>query len=259
MVRKNISKEFRYNKKKPIVNNDDLIEAEGRRVPVCFCIDTSLSMNIIVDEKDTKATGQRISFDGIKGELVEGGVSIKDCVNERLSKFYKILARDSKRLGIEIALVTFDDYTMVHDFKSIKALGNIPVIHTKGEKSYLGEGLETALEVLELRKEGYKKQELSYYQPFLIVMTDGLNTKDDEIFEEIKNKIVEKVKQKKLNLIICSFSDNIPPALKELQKGNDELMASYNKGYGNPLFTMDSTIKIEQLFNYITKTVGGLS
>lgn len=260
MVRENRTKPHRHDKKRqPLFNNDDLLEAEGRRVPVCFCIDTSLSMNLIVNDKESRSLGKTISVDGIAGELVEGGLSIKDCVNKQLVGFYETLSKKSLQYGFEIALVMFDDVTTVHDFKTIKQLGAIPTIHTQGEKSYLGEGLDVALEVLEQRKAGYLQAELSYYQPFLIVMTDGRTTEDDNLLIGVTDRIVEEVKQQKLNLIVCSFTEEVPDSLKALQRGNEELRNSSQKGYGNPLFTMTTSEKIDNFFNYITRTVGGLS
>lgn len=234
-----------------------LAEIVGRRIPVCFCIDTSLSINLIVDETDSHSTGQTAIVEGQKGELVTGGLSVKDVLNQHLESFYQQFGHElSRNPGVEIALVTFDEIARIQQpFTSFRSLKNIPKVHALGTESQLAEGLETAICLLDERKAYYNSNTETYYQPFLIVMTDGDIDIDNPDFQRMKDRIVKETAATKLNLIICSFTEEIAPALLALQEGNEKLRARKPQ-YGNDIFTTKNKADIAAFFNYLTQTLG---
>lgn len=229
----------------------------GRRIPVCFCIDTSLSINLIIDDTNSKPTGQTAIVEGQEGELVTGGLSIKDELNQQLEYFYQQFGHEfSRNPGVEIALVTFDEIARIQQlFTSFQSLDKIPRVHAQGVESRLAEGLEAAVELLENRKSYYKSEVKPYYQPFLIVMSDGDIDIDDPDFQRMKDRIVKETAATKLNLIICSFTEEIAPALLALQEGNEKLRARKPQ-YGNDIFTTKNKADIAAFFNYLTQTLG---
>lgn len=241
----------------PPKNKTGFSAPAGKRIPVCFCIDTSLSMNLIIDDKNSQSVHQTVTIEGQKGQLVTGGTSIKNCLNQQLETFYRQFNKEvSRNSGIEIALVTFDEIARIsQDFTTFRQIEKLPTIQTKGLESNLAEGLETALDLLDRRKRYYLDEELSYYHPFLIVMTDGQINRNDPYFQRIKEQIVSQTEQAKMNLIICSFTKEVAPALLDLQEGNVRLKERKQGYYGNEIYHLDSTENIANFFHYMTVTL----
>lgn len=139
------------------MNNDlvlysaDLIENPSPRVPVVLCLDTSGSM----------------SGDPIR-ELAQG-----------VAQFYSsIYADEIARFSAEIAIVTFgaNGVSRLADFGPVEEHPRV-VLQADG-LTPMGEGIGVALDMLEERKRQYKEAGVDYYQPWLVIMTDGGPTDD---------------------------------------------------------------------------------
>ena len=128
------------------INASDFGSSTKRRLPICFCLDTSGSMM---------------------------GNPIKQ-LNQGLSNFIaSIKANDDTRSSTDIAIITFGSAVeIVMPFGRISGEG-LPDISASTTMTPIGEGILTALELLNARKEGYKEQGIKYYQPWLVVITDG--------------------------------------------------------------------------------------
>ncbi len=118
-----------------------------RRLPICFALDTSGSMM---------------------------GNPIKQ-LNMGLNNFIaSIKANDDTRSSTDIAIITFGSKVeIVMPFGKISKEKGIPEITASTTLTPIGEGILTALELLNARKEGYKEMGIKYYQPWLVVITDG--------------------------------------------------------------------------------------
>lgn len=127
-------------------NASDFGNSTKRRLPICFCLDTSGSM---------------------LGNPIQQ-------LNMGLSNFVaSIKANDDTKSATDIAIVTFgSSVEIVMPFGKIKDEG-IPEISASTTLTPIGEGILTALELLNARKEGYKDLGIKYYQPWLVVITDG--------------------------------------------------------------------------------------
>ena len=128
------------------INASDFGSSTKRRLPICFCLDTSGSMM---------------------------GNPIKQ-LNQGLSNFIaSIKANDDTKSATDIAIITFgSSVDIVMPFGKISEDG-LPEIKASTTMTPIGEGILTALELLNARKEGYKEQGIKYYQPWLVVITDG--------------------------------------------------------------------------------------
>lgn len=126
-------------------NASDFGNSTKRRLPICFCLDTSGSMM---------------------------GNPIKQ-LNMGLNNFIaSIKANDDTRSATDVAIITFgSSVEIVMQFGKIR--DGLPEISASTTLTPIGEGILTALELLNARKEGYKEMGIKYYQPWLVVITDG--------------------------------------------------------------------------------------
>jgi len=151
----------------------DLAENPTPRVPVALCLDTSGSM-----------LGDKIR------ELVEGVNVFYDAIDED----------DDAHDAAEVSIVEFNSgANLIQDFASIENLVRIDAIEPTGS-TFLGEGVNLALDTLEKRKALYSTAGVLYYQPWLVLMTDGQPNGDHASLELAIQRVTELVAAKKLTV-----------------------------------------------------------
>lgn len=179
------------------VRSEDLVNNPTARVPVCLCLDASGSME-----------GQPMQ------EL-----------NEGVREFYEAIKEDEIAVySAEISIVTFSGMKAecMADFASLELQPNPPRLEAYG-RTPMGEAVNMALDLLERRKQEYRDAGVDYYQPWLVLMTDGVpNGAPDELQRAI-NRTVEAVSNKKLTIfpigigseadmnVLARFSPNRSP------------------------------------------------
>lgn len=131
------------------LRKEDLLLNPTSRVPVALCLDVSGSM-----------AGEPIT------EL-----------NEGIDHFFDALYGDAiAKTSAEVAIVTFSDQPEIKlDFQSLDRIEAPPTL-TAGGTTDLGGGVNMALDKLETRKNEYKHAGIDYFQPWLVLMTDGQPT-----------------------------------------------------------------------------------
>jgi len=159
-----------------ILREQDLIENPTTRLPVCLCLDVSGSMAGKPIEELSR--GVEYFFDAIKSDEIA-------------------------RYSVELAIVTFESSAEVLlDFANIDRQ-QVPYLSANGSTS-MGEGVDLALNILEQRKQEYSSKGVDYYQPWLVLMTDGYPT--DSIDSSVLK--VEALKNKrKLTLFSVAIGD----------------------------------------------------
>lgn len=130
----------------PVVNQGE------RHVPAVLLVDTSGSM---------------------------AGASI-DELNRGLVEFGEALAEDSLAFGrTEVCVISFN--SSVHTEIGFRpASGYQAPILSAGGLTSLNEAIEVGLDAIESRKTEYRNQGVSYYRPWLFVLTDGVPTDIDK-------------------------------------------------------------------------------
>jgi uncharacterized protein YegL len=144
--------------KKLKIKVDDLANNPSIRLPICLLLDTSSSMK-----------GSRI-----------------DKLNEGMKMFQESVCSDEVlKLSAEICIITFGNKGFSDEnnegpnagIKNITDFGyienhKIPDFEAGGYTP-MGEAVQKAINMLQARKKEYKKNGVEYYQPWLVLMTDG--------------------------------------------------------------------------------------
>ena len=186
------------NKRNAVLRVEDLVNNPTPRVPICLCLDTSGSMGRTVGGT---RTGETFYSDGQQWNLVTGGTSSISEMQLGIEQFYKSIRGDENAsYSAEIAIVTFDDKAFcVEDFANIDRQEEVPKLIAKGNTA-IGEGVNLALDLLERRKAEYKEKGVDYFQPWLVLMTDGTPNGDREALIRAINRTRDYVDSDKLTV-----------------------------------------------------------
>lgn len=132
------------------INEIELAQNPTTRIPVCLCLDVSGSMN----------------------DTYNGVVKI-DALNEGIQKFYNVIKQDNTtKYAADISIVTFDSEAHVYDKFSNVDSKPIPYLKADGG-SAMGMGIKESLDLLLEQKKKYKEYGIDYYQPWLVIISDG--------------------------------------------------------------------------------------
>ena len=232
------------------VGEDDLVFNTNPRIPVCFCIDVSSSMLRVIDESTSVDTGRTEFRDGKMWRIVEGGRTLLDDVADGINKFYDAIRNDEvASLSCEIALVTFSDNAQLHeDFSLVERKSEMTTAKLQqnlGDNTNMVDGVSRALEVLEARKKEYQANGIEYYQPWLVLFTDGEPSSTSGLVE-IQNKCKNLESDRKLVIFPLALTD----------EADKTVLAGFS-GKRKPLSI--KTDKVEQFFEWLSKSVSIVS
>lgn len=129
-----------------VIRTEDLLHNPTNRVPIVLCLDVSYSMS-----------GQPIT------EL-----------NEGVRQFFQALKNDPiASVSAEVAIIAFHDGPeLILDFQALERINSVPILEPKGMTD-LGGGVLESLACLNERKNEYQEAGVEYFQPWLVLMTDG--------------------------------------------------------------------------------------
>lgn len=157
-----------------IFDIEDLVSNPSARIPVVIVADTSYSMY---------------------------GAPIKE-LNDGNALFYDTIKKDNYAYGAaEIATVTFGGKARcLSYFKPVYNQPYPPHFDVDGDTP-MGEAVNMALDMLNRRKEEYKRCGVSYYQPWMVLMTDGQPNGSAAELQRAKERVTQLVNDRKLTVI----------------------------------------------------------
>lgn len=189
------------------------------RLPVCICLDMSASM---------------------KGEKF-------DKMKEGLKMFCDAILNDPKaKRSAEIAIITFNDKYNI--YRKFGRLDNPIILNNvkPGFGTKVSPAINCALDMLERRKEEYRRLGMEYYQPWLVFISDGL---PGDKCDDAKERVLELERNRKLvvlSLPILSAKDD-----KEKNERTMTFMDGFSASKSLP---MDSE-KIKEFFIWLSRSI----
>ena len=168
------------NYKQMLAGLQGLMNNSAPRVPVALCLDVSSSMD-----------GEPID------ELNAG-------VGQYLTEIYN---DDMTRNSAETAIITFaDEAECLLDFNTVDQLA-LTSLEANGTTD-MGKGLTLALDLLDKRKQQYKTVGVEYYQPILVVMSDGEPNGNPKVLKQATCRIQQMIAERKLTVIAVGIGEN---------------------------------------------------
>lgn len=175
-----------------VLRKKDLFDNPTARIPVCLVLDRSLSMS---------------GDPGLGAPIRQFNPRPIDELNDAVAQFFSEVKDDVILLnGAEIATVTFAaDVHVLGDFEALSRSQPVKIDLDQYGGTSLGSGVNVALDLLEQRKEEYAHAGVDYYQPWLVIMTDGLPT--DETYIAAAARTRERALQRKLVVFPVAIGD----------------------------------------------------
>ena len=129
---------------------------------------------------ETVSTGRREFHDGKWWNIVEGGITALQEMIGGVNLFYdNLLEDDVARYSAEVCVVTFGGNSpeLIMDFANLdrqesERQQKLSDLQAHGETP-MGEAVNMALDCLDKRKKEFKDAGVDYFQPWLVLMTDG--------------------------------------------------------------------------------------
>ncbi len=179
-----------------------------KRLPIIFCLDTSGSMRKCL--AGGKQTGERV-YDEDSNSMchrVIGGIRALDELNKAMKHFFYCIRNNMYALSAaEIAIVTFDDMPhVIRDFCRVKESDGDKDILSElkvGVYTYMGEGLQKALDMLQDCLQKYHEYGIDYDAPWLIMISDGFGNGNSYEYEDAKRRIANLNRDE--NLVVFSI------------------------------------------------------
>ena len=151
----------------------------------CLCVlvlDTSGSMNA----------------DNAIGQLNQGLQTFKS----------QIMNDETARDRLEIAIVSFNSEIKVELQPSLISEIEMPTLKASGQ-TQLVRAIEEAQQVIKDRKDYYKSKGLTYYRPWIVVMTDGDPSPANQDIDGIAQKIPEDADAKKYVFFMIGVGNEV--------------------------------------------------
>jgi len=222
-----------------VLRQQDLVTNPTTRLPVCLCLDVSGSMN---RTEGGTPTGRQEFIDGAMWDIVTGGTTALQELKQGIKYFFEAIKNDEvARYSVELSIVVFqDNATTILDFANIDRQ-RVPSLTAQGSTA-MGEGVNLALDILEQRKKEFSSKGVDYYQPWMVLITDGYPT--DNTSNAI-NRVKKLGQNKKLTLF-------------PVATGNDadiNILKEFSTLKNNMVLKVQSAEHFKELFEWLSQSV----
>lgn len=236
-------------------------ESGNARMLLCFCIDISQSMSLILDGYCEGRDYRYISSYGRSEDGVSNIRSVEALPGRvllnRLSKLTDILCKminDLKRQrdianSVAICITTFSQYAdVIQEFQDLKNISETYIsrkLQLGTDSTNMAKGLDFAEREIKNQQRILDRAEIDTYTPMLVVMSDGLPT-DGVDADKKREAIRTQSDEGRLNVIPIFIGGNSDYASQRFLKGmnRDEI-----------LYTMSTESEYERVFGIVRNAI----
>lgn len=236
---------------------ENIISNGEARIPICFCIDTSSSMNFITNrpEEYTIVENSSHTVDGVRN--VKGAVAKRGyTLHTRIEKVRGVLTDMLQRMKYDrrisnaaaISIVNFDVFAdCIAEFSEIDKLIKGDLISSidtdeRRDKTNASKGIYMALERLDQFSRVNKMAGNESYKPVLIFMSDG-DVNEDLGAGAASYEVRERSNAGKLNVIPIAIG----------RDANESWMRGLTKD--GHVYRMEYEDEFDEVFNIIAKRI----
>lgn len=170
-------------------------------------------------------------------------------LNQGLIEFGSALQEDSLALGrAEVCVISFNSSVQTEMGFRPACDYEAPVLSAGGLTS-LNEAIEAGLDAIEARKAEYKAQGVSYYRPWLFLLTDGAPT-DKERETEARRKLRRAIENKKVVYMPMGIGDGADIA---------KLQSYYPEGTAAKTVLKANTSNFKEAFVWLSQSLSVVS
>ncbi|MBO4695408.1 MAG: VWA domain-containing protein [Clostridia bacterium] len=200
----------------------DLLDDPVQRIPICICLDISGSM---------RKYG--------KFEQLKDGLII----------FSNAILEDPKaKEAAEVAVLLFNNKCRVlYEFGRIKNVLTLDEGIVPENGTIFSDTLKKALKMLDDRKKEYAAAEVEYYQPWLVIISDGLPG-DMKQCDELKPTLIEMQKNRKLAVF------SIPIIPKDIEPSKEKEICNFMDGFSIDKSMVLNSQKIREFFKWLSRS-----
>ncbi|HLO50376.1 MAG TPA: VWA domain-containing protein [Kamptonema sp.] len=132
-----------------------------------------------------------------------------DALNEGLQTFRDDLTRDElAKKRVEVAIVTFDNnIKVVQDFVTADQFES-PLLTAQGQ-THMGAGISYALDMIAARKSDYRNNGITYYRPWVFMITDGEPQGESE---QLVEQAAQRIREEEANKRVAFFAVGVEGA-----------------------------------------------
>lgn len=165
-------------------------------------------------------------------------------LNQGLVEFGKALHEDSMACGAaDVSVISFNSkvetivpFTPAQYYKA-------PVLTANGLTA-MNEAILTGLDALEARKQQYRDLAVSYYRPWMFLLTDGMPT-DNDYENAVKYRLKAAFEARKLNFFPMAIGDaNVELLRSYTPNGTGGVLRATSESFRNTFCWLSSSISV---------------
>lgn len=233
--------------------NSTITNGEAR-IPICFCIDTSRSMNFVTNPENEliRTSKESRSVDGVKNVVYvepKAGYTLRHRIDEVRRVLDRMLDRmrlDSRIANaVTVCIVTFDRWAdCAVEFSDVSAISSMDIydISVGEDMTNASKGIDMALARIDQFRRMNSQAGNESYRPVLVFMSDG-SVSGDPNANAARKEVRERSEAGRLNVIPIGIGRSADEGwLRQLSKDAH-------------VFHMEQQAEFDRVFSLITQRI----
>lgn len=221
---------------------------KAKPLPSSLLLDVSGSMNEVVDPENVRRTGQTFENDGLTWEVVEGGTTKIQILNDAVRRMSDSFAAEQRISEFLIPVSTFGDRGEQH--LALGAASSVNWTDTKADGcTAMGEAFSLAKGLIEDKNVIPSRA----YRPTVVFVSDGQPT---DAWENPLKTIITSGRSAKCFFVAMGIGENSGTQVLERFISQTPVLAEVNGAPAlNTIFHATDADRINEFFRKVTKSV----